>query len=62
MCLRSIEDRRVVVTAVVHVLWIDLSRTISVKNQGKLKWYGGCRYLRDRELGTPTISQQNFAE
>ena len=64
------------ITAVVHVddifavgqkercdrLCVDLNRTIPVKNLGELKWYGGCRYLRDRKWGTLTISQQSFAE
>ena len=63
-------------TAVVHVddifavghkercdrLCVDLNRTIPVKNQGELKWHGGCLYSRDRERGTLTISQQSFAE
>ena len=35
-----------------------LSRTIL----GELKWYGGCRYSRDRERNTLTISQHSFAE
>ena len=34
----------------------------SVKNLDELKWYGGCRYLRNRERGTLTISQKNIAE
>ena len=65
-----------VTTAVVHVddifavgrkercdrLYMDLNRTIPVKNQGELKGYGGCRYLGCRERGTLTISQQSFAE
>ena len=64
------------ITAVVHVddifavgqkercdrLCIDLNRTIPVKNLGDLKWYGGCRYSRDRKRGTLMISQQSFAE
>ena len=64
------------ITAVVHVddifvvgqkercdrLCLDLNRTIFVKNLGDLKWYGGCRYSRDRKSGTLTISQQSFAE
>ena len=64
------------ITAVVHVddifavgqkercdrLCVDLNRTIPVKNLGDLKWYGGCRYSRDRKRGTLTISQQSFAE
>ena len=43
-------------------LCVDLNRTIPVKNLGDLKWYGGCRYSRDRKRGTLTISQQSFAE
>ena len=27
-----------------------------------MKWYGGCRYSRNRKRGTLTISQQSFAE
>ena len=63
---RLIEDGRGVITAVVHVddmfavrqkescdrLCVDLTRTIPVKNLGELKWYGGCRYSKDRERGT----------
>ena len=41
---------------------VDLNRTIPVKNLSALKWYGGCRYSRDRKRGTLTISQQSFAE
>ena len=51
---RLIKDGRVAITAVVHVddifavgqkercdrLWVDLNRTIPVKNQGELKWHG----------------------
>ena len=73
---RLIEDGRVAITAVVHVddmfavgqkercyrLCVDLNRTIPVKNLDDLKWYGGCRYSRDRKRGTLTISQQSFAE
>ena len=76
VCVFSlIEDGRVTITAVVHVddifavrqkercdrLCVDLNRTIPVKNLGELKWYEGCRYLRDRKRGTLTISQQSFA-
>ena len=73
---RLIEDGRVEITAVVHVddifavgqkerrdrLYVDLNRTIPVKNLGDLKWYRGCRYSRDRKRGTLTISQQSFVE
>ena len=71
-----IEDGRVAITVDIHVddifpvgqkercdrLCADLNRAIPVKNLGELKWYGGCRYSRDRERGTLTISQQSFAE
>ena len=64
------------ISAVVHVddifavgqkercdrLCVDSNLTIPVKNLGELKWYGGCRYSRDRESGTLTIFQQSFAE
>ena len=64
------------ITAVVHVddifaagrkeicvrLCVNLNRAILVKNLDELKWYRGCRYSRDRERGTLTISQQSFAE
>ena len=43
-------------------LCVDLNQTIPVKNLGDLKWYGGCRYSRDRKMGTLTMSQQSFAE
>ena len=74
---RLIEDHeRVAITAVVHVddifaigqkercyrLCVDLNQTIPVKNLGDLKWYGGCRYPKDRKRGTLTKSQQRFAE
>ena len=67
---RLIEDGGVAITAVVHVddvfaveqkercdrLCVDLNQT------SDLKWYGGCRYSRDRKRGNLTISQQSFAE
>ena len=74
---RLIDYGRVAITVVVHVddifavgqkerrdslLCIDLDQTIPVKNLGDLKWYGGCRYSRDRKRGTLTISQQSFAQ
>ena len=42
-------------------LCVDLNQTIPVKNLDELKWYGGCRYSRDCERGTPTIFQHSFA-
>ena len=38
------------------------SRTHCDSTFRDLKWYGGCRYSRDRKRGTLTISQQSFAE
>ena len=32
------------------------------KNLGGLRWYGGCHYTREREMGTLTISQKPFAD
>ena len=43
-------------------LCVDLNQTIPVKHLGESKWYGGCRYSRDRERDTLTISRQSFAE
>ena len=71
-----IKDGRVTIPAGVHVvdifavgqkercdrLCVDLNRAVPVKNLGELKWYGGCRYSRDRERNTLKISQESFAE
>ena len=35
---------------------------VPVKNLGELRWYGGCHYTREREMGTLTISQKTFAD
>ena len=73
---RLIENGRLAITAVVQVddifavkqkekldmLCVGLNRTIPVEHLDELKWYGGCRYSRDHEGGTLTISQQSFAE
>ena len=73
---RLVEEGRVAVIAVVHVDDIfavelksrrdifrdELNRTVFVKNLGELKWYGGCHYTREREMGTLTISQKTFAD
>ena len=40
----------------------ELNRMVSVKNLGELRWYGGCHYTREREMGTLTISQKTFAD
>ena len=29
---------------------------------GELRWYGGCHYTCEREMGTLTISQKTFAD
>ena len=73
---RLIENGRVAITALVHVddifvvgqkercdrLCVNLNRTIPVKDLSDMKWYEGCRYLRDLKRGTLTISQKSFAE
>ena len=40
----------------------DLNRHVPIKNLGELRWYAGCRFSRDWDAGTLTISQQAFAE
>ena len=35
---------------------------VPVKNSGELRWYGGCHYTREREMGTLTISQKTLAD
>ena len=35
---------------------------VPVKNLGELRWYGGCHYTREREMGTLTIFQKTFAD
>ena len=40
----------------------ELNRMVPVKNFGELRWYGGCHYTREREMGTLTISQKKFAD
>ena len=73
---RLVEERRVAIIAVVHVDDIlavglksrcdvfgdELNRMVPVKNLGEIRWYGGCHYTREREMGTLTISQKMFAD
>ena len=40
----------------------DLNRLVPINNLGRLRWYAGCRFSRDWDAGTLTISQQAFAE
>ena len=40
----------------------ELNLMVPVKNLGELRWYGGCHYTREREMGTLTISQKTFAD
>ena len=40
----------------------ELNQMVPVKNLGELRWYGGCHYTREREMGTLTISQKTFAD
>ena len=73
---RLVEEGRVAIIAVVHVDDIfavglkskcdvfrdELNRMVPVKNLGELRWYGGFHYIREREMGTLTISQKTFAD
>ena len=73
---RLVEEWRVAIIAVVHVDDIfavglknkcdvfrdELNRMVPVKNLGELRWYGGCHYTREREMGTLTILQKAFAD
>ena len=72
---RLVEEGRVAIIAVVHVDDIfavgscrcdafrdKLNRMVPVKNLCELRWYGGCHYTREREMGTLTISQKPFAD
>ena len=40
----------------------ELNEMVLVKNLGELRWYGGCHYTREPEMGTLTISQKTFAD
>ena len=40
----------------------ESNQMVPVKNLGGLRWYGGCHYTREREMGTLTISQKTFAD
>ena len=40
----------------------ELNRMVPVKNLYELRWYGGCHYTREREMGILTISQKTFAD
>ena len=73
---RLVEEGRVAIIAVVHVDDIfavglksrcdvfrdELNRMVPVKNLSEVRWYGGCHYTREREMGTLTISQKMFAD
>ena len=74
--LRLIESGSVSIVTVVHVDDIfaarlearcdqfceDLNRLVPINNLGEMRWYAGCRFSRDWDAGTLTISQQAFAE
>ena len=40
----------------------DLNRLVPINNSGELRWYAGCRFWKEWDTGTSTISQQAFAE
>ena len=72
--LRLVESGTVSIVTVVHVDDIfavgrkarcdqfceDSNRLVPINNLGELRWYAGCRYSRDWDAGTLTISQQAF--
>ena len=74
--LRLVESGSVSIVTVVHVDDIfavglktrceqfceGLNRLVPINNLGELRWYAGCRFLRDWDAGTLTISQQALAE
>ena len=73
--LRLVESGTVSIATVAHVDDIfavgrkarcdqfceDLNRLVPINNLCELRWYAGCRYFRDGDAGTLTISQQAFA-
>ena len=73
---RLVEEGRAAIIAVVHVddifavglkSWCDvfrdeLNRMVPVKNLSEPRWYEGCHYIREREMGALTISQKTFAD
>ena len=74
--MRLVKDGGVSVVIVVHVDGIfaigrksrcdkfsdDLDAYVPITNLGELRWYAGCRFERDRVVGTVKISQQASAE
>ena len=74
--MRLIESGTASIVAIVHVDDIftvgsksrcdqfceDLNRLVPINNLGELRWYSGCRFIRNWDAGTLTISQQAFAE
>ena len=74
--MRLVEDGGVSVVVVVHVDDIlaierksrcdkfgdDLDAYVPITNLGELRWYGGCRFERDKVAGTFKISQQASTE
>ena len=69
---RLVEEGRIAIIAIARVDGLlksrcdvfrdELNRMVPVKNLGELRWYGGCHYTRERELGTLAISQKTFAD
>lgn len=74
--MRLVEQGTVTMVVVVHVddifsigrksrcdkFGADLNTYVPISNLGELRWYAGCRFSRDVEQGTITISQQSVAE
>lgn len=40
----------------------ELNKSVPVKNLGELRWYSGCFYQRNKEIGRLTISQQTYTD
>ena len=71
-----VEEGRVAIIAVIYVddiLAVGLKRRcdvfrgelnclVPVKSLGELRWYVGCHYSREREMGTLSVSQKTFAD
>ena len=74
--MRLVESGIVSIVTVVHMddifavghkarfdqLCEDLNRLVPINNLGELRWYADCRYSRDWDAGSLTISQQAFPE
>ena len=70
--MRLVEEGAVSIVVVVHVddlfaiglksrcdkFCEDLNQFVPINNLGELRWYAGCRFKRDWDAGTLTVSQK----